>query len=352
MEFQFFDALVDISGTLKTVEKSERTETLVEALRTIQIPSEAYLPTDPTCLVKEVLFSGATSLQSAAKCPILVPFKVSTGNGAATTTKCLILKKGDDCRQDQLALQIIGMFKKVYEQAQIPSYLCPYRVVTTGPLCGIIECVEDCISRDQLGKNSEGNLYEYFQQKYGSESSPAFRRAREHFVQSMASYSVVSHILNVKDRHNGNILLHGKGHVIHIDFGFILDYSPGGDINFESSPFKLTAEMLEIMTRSTTMDSTGHSMLYALFVEYVIRCFLSVRDHMNEMVPFVELMLDSGLPCFKPTKTMKDIGERFGCGKTVREAALYMNQCVEQSHKNVYTNLYDRFQYMAEGIEM
>lgn len=48
----------------------------------------------------------------------------------------------------------------------------------------------------------------------------------------------------MKDRHNGNILLDDDGHVIHIDFGFMLSNSPGG-VNFENAPFKLTREMLE-----------------------------------------------------------------------------------------------------------
>ncbi len=52
--------------------------------------------------------------------------------------------------------------------------------------------------------------------------------------------------VQLKDRHNGNLLLDDEGHIVHIDFSFMLSYSPGG-INFESAPFKLTRELLEVM---------------------------------------------------------------------------------------------------------
>jgi len=50
----------------------------------------------------------------------------------------------------------------------------------------------------------------------------------------------------VKDRHNGNILLDNEGHIIHIDYGYILSCSPK-NLGFESSPFKLTPEFVEVI---------------------------------------------------------------------------------------------------------
>jgi phosphatidylinositol 4-kinase len=37
-----------------------------------------------------------------------------------------------------------------------------------------------------------------------------------------------------------------EGNIIHIDFGFILGMAPGS-LNFETSPFKFTAEYVDLM---------------------------------------------------------------------------------------------------------
>ena len=99
---------------------------------------------------------------------------------------------------------------------------------STRPGRGIIEVVPHSVSRDALGKQIDGSLADFFRRKWSNPDE--FRAARRRFIESSAAYSLVSFLLQLKDRHNGNILVDEDGHVVHIDFGFIFDISPGGEL--------------------------------------------------------------------------------------------------------------------------
>lgn len=38
-----------------------------------------------------------------------------------------------------------------------------------------------------------------------------------------------------------------EGHMIHIDFGFLLSNAPGKGVKMETAPFKLTQEMIDVL---------------------------------------------------------------------------------------------------------
>ncbi|ESL09831.1 phosphatidylinositol-kinase protein [Trypanosoma rangeli SC58] len=383
-EFAFVDNIISLSGEMRSVEKAVRKQKLRLRLCDAEFhdPVERhhlYLPTDTHWRIVGVVPGTAGAMQSAAKCPILVQFKCiprnpedsqvaltkeeTASSDAETTVKACIFKMGDDCRQDQIALQIIGLFERIFNAIQVPSYLYPYRVVTTGRESGVIECVPRAMSRNQIGKLVESNLAEYFVQTYGHPESVTFHRARECFIRSMASYSVASFVLNIKDRHNGNLMIDADGHLVHIDFGFLFDFSPGGDINFESSPFKLTAEMVQLMGspvgrgKGTVQSNSLSKALvdpeaYNLFMDLTIRCYLAVRQYARQICILVELMLGSGLPSFKPRRTIQDLAWRLSMQKTEVEAAEFILRRIAESRENLRTVLYDRYQNFAEGIEM
>ena len=59
------------------------------------------------------------------------------------------------------------------------------------------------------------------------------------FSESLSGYSLFCFLLQIKDRHNGNILYNKEGRLLHIDFGFIMNLFPG-NINMEAYSFKMT----------------------------------------------------------------------------------------------------------------
>ncbi|KAF9381697.1 phosphatidylinositol-4- kinase [Podila verticillata] len=369
-EFQFFNQVTSISGKLMPLVKKtkpEKKKKIDEEMAKIVVDVGVYLPSNPEGVVVDIDKRSGRPLQSHAKTPFMATFKVRKTRQNSDVGKAIIkrgaedgedddesapktydvwqsaiFKVGDDCRQDVLAIQLIAVFKNIFTNVGLDLYLFPYRIVATAPGCGMIDVISNSISRDQLGREKVNNLQDYFVTKYGGMDSIEYQKARNNFIQSVASYSVISYLLQFKDRHNGNIMIDDEGHLIHIDFGFILDISPGG-INFESSPFKLTTEMVQIMGMS--VEDQG----YRWFCELCVKAYLACRPYAEQIIQMVALMLESGLPCFRG-ETIKRLRSRFQLDRSERAAADFMKEKVDESHLNKRTVLYDSFQKATNGI--
>lgn len=369
-EFSFFNEITDISGKLRPFikkSKPEKKQKIEEELRKIKVEVGVYLPSNPEGVVVGIDRKSGKPLQSHAKAPYMATFRIKKNRGEMEGTdemlqsanaqgsdqnvsqestyevwQSAIFKVGDDCRQDMLALQMIAAFRGIFNNVGLDVYVYPYRVTATAPGCGVIDVLPNSISRDMLGREAVNGLYDYFVSKYGGEDSIRFQEARNNFVKSMAAYSVISYLLQFKDRHNGNIMVDDAGHILHIDFGFCFDIAPGG-IRFERAPFKLTSEMVSVMGGSTTSQS------YRWFEELCVKAFLASRPYTEKLCHMVVLMIDSGLPCFKP-ETIKHFRERFVLEKSEREAAEFIRFLVRKSYGSYSTKKYDQFQLLTNGI--
>ncbi|KRX05034.1 Protein kinase-like domain [Pseudocohnilembus persalinus] len=259
-----------------------------------------------------------------------------------------IFKVNDDIRQDNLALQIIQLFQYVFQKNQLDLIVFPYKTIATRTgkqdnIGGIIEVVRDSQSRDEIGKKNDYNLYTYFQNKFGNENSIEFQRARENFIKSQAPYSIISYILQIKDRHNGNILIDEHGHLIHIDFGFIFTISPAKNLGFERANFKLTEEMIKIMGGSKNSEA------FQFYVNQTIKAFLAARKYHQHMINVIELMTRSSLPCFRKG-AMESLAKRFMLDKNDIEASIQMKKIIYNAYDNIFTRIYDSFQQLTNKI--
>lgn len=172
----------------------------------------------------------------------------------------VIVKTGADLRQEAFACQLIFVCHKIWENAGTPVWVKRMRILVTGESSGLIETITNGVSLHSLkrsltlatiesGQNPKrrvATLKDHFIKTFGAEDSVGYLAAVDAFKRSLAAYSIISYILQLKDRHNGNVLIDNEGHIIHIDFGFMLSNSPGS-VGFEAAPFKLTQDYVDVL---------------------------------------------------------------------------------------------------------
>lgn len=199
-----------------------------------------------------------------------------------------------------------------------------------------------------MKRNDPGftTLKRFFEQHFSSDSDE-LSNAKANFVESLAAYSIVCFLLQIKDRHNGNILLDNKGHIVHIDFGFFFLSSPGQNTGFESAPFKLTREMVDLLG--------GHdSYTFQKYRELCYKTFLELRKHCYQIILLVEMLMEGNedLACFRgrPEEAVTQLKKRFRLDLNDNGIRKYVDSLIDESLENWRTRWYDRYQRFCVGV--
>lgn len=279
----------------------------------------------------------------------------------------LIVKGGEDMRQDQFVSQIINLFSTIFVQENLEIVLTPLNIITNGR-GGIIQTLTNTTSLQRIksieysshystnNPNSYTHLKNYYKLKFNKNqkniNNSKYKKAISNFMKSLVGYSLLCYFLEIKDRNNGNILIDDEGHIIHIDFGYLLSSSPG-NMNFEKAPFKFTMEYVELLNglESDTFEE---------FQQLFYKGFLALRRNYLLIIGFVEIYMlnNSDLNCFSNKgDIINNIKNKF---------ALSLNLTKEQKEEDVIkeftdglilyaldhwrTKLYDNFQKYCVGI--
>ena len=257
-----------------------------------------------------------------------------------------IVKVNNDLRQEAMAMQLIQKYDEIFKSENLPLKLHPYEIIITSNSSGLIEFIPDTISFDALKKKLlENNISfaEYFKNYYGDD----FQENLKNFVESLAGYSLLCYLLAIKNRHNGHILLDKDGCIIHISFGFILGISPGGNLNFENAPFKLTRDYIDLMGG---IDSD----IFPYFKSLFIKGLFAARKNVDVIVNLIEAMGCVPMPCFNG-RNIRDIinafKERCFTKYTEVEIIPLASNLIDSSVNSWRTTQYDYYQKLENNIQ-
>ena len=288
----------------------------------------------------ETLSSQETRLKYQSQYGYLSSYKVCK----------VLIKSGEDLRQEQFASQLINEFAQIFKIEEVDCYLYPYEIISTGNNAGIIEVCPNSISLDELKHKTSfepNNSLKVFYENYFGKGSKKYKKAIRNLIRSLAGYSLVCYFLQIKDRHNGNILINNEGYLIQIDFGFFLSNAPGGE--FEKAPFKLTDEVIEVI-------GGINSKYFQVFRKLMWKGMIAIAKHYEKIMILVEMMYcgyGKKLECFKSGDlTLTKLRQRFRPKKDMkkREYLALVDSLIQEALSSWRTKWYDKYQYFFEGI--
>ena len=261
----------------------------------------------------------------------------------------VIVKTGSDLRQEMFACQLIRICSKIWEDAGVPVWVKQMQILVTGESSGLIETITNGVSLHSLKRSLTlstiaagtkprkrfATLKDHFVRAFGDADTPSYRNATDAFMRSLAAYSMLSYILQLKDRHNGNILIDNVGHIIHIDFGFMLSNSPGS-VGFEAAPFKLTQDYVDVLGGPTSTE-------FDVFKTLCKQAFQALRKSADNIISVVELMgKESKMACYAAGGNQyvtSALRQRFCLHLSREEAENYVEELVAKSLGSYYTRL-------------
>lgn len=282
------------------------------------MPQKIFLPTDPNYIIIDVDRNSLKAMQSAEKAPYMIKMSlVKLGlhevekycvdpdadydHSLPVEVKSFIIKFGDDLRSDILALQILETLMNVSDlySANLESY--PYKIVSTSQGNGIIECIPKSNSINNILREYK-RVEDFFSLQFGDKNSTNMQEAKLKYVHSLACSTIFTYLIELKDRHNGNIMFDTSGHLLQIDFGFILGSSP----KMPESQIKWIDLYLQLLIndQSAWKEDDTYADLAIITMSKGFLCLMYTFEYVKELIRAME---GCPLPFFVDGKSERSV---------------------------------------------
>lgn len=224
----------------------------------------------------------------------------------------VMVKNGDDVRQDQMVIQMIRLMDKLLKDVNLDLCLSPYDVVAMNSNQGLLEMVQNSVALSGVK-----SIRAFLKDKHPDSTNELGIEPSvvDTYVKSCAGYAVITYLLGIGDRHLDNIMLDNDGHLFHIDFGYIF----GMDPKVKEATIRITTDMIDGMGGQNSEN-------YRLFLGYTFQAYHILRRNAPLLITLLQMMMDASIKDCKPEFLNRMI-LRFNLDMTEEEA--------ERSFKNV-----------------
>ncbi|XP_069798120.1 phosphatidylinositol 4-phosphate 3-kinase C2 domain-containing subunit beta isoform X2 [Narcine bancroftii] len=332
--------LAKIAQKVKDATLSSRQTVLRENMEVVQqffsFQNHCRLPLNPSLLAKGVNPRACSFFNSNA-----VPLKISFLNADPLGDNIdIIVKTGDDLRQDMLTLQMIHIMNKIWIQEGLDMRMIFFKCTSTGSGRGMVELIPHAetlrkiqVEHGVTGSFKDHPLAEWLQKHNPNEEE--YEKAVENFIYSCAGCCVATYVLGICDRHNDNIMLKTSGHMFHIDFGKFLGHAQMlGNFKRDRAPFVFTSDMAYVINGGDKPSSRFHD-----FVDLCCQAYNLIRKHTDLFLNLLGLMLSSGIPELSDVHDLKYVYDALRPQESEAHATTYFTRLIESSLGSVATKL-------------
>jgi phosphatidylinositol 3-kinase len=355
--------------------KSERLSKLRELLAEVVLPTEFQLPLNPHLRVTGIVVDKCRVMESKKK-PLWLTL-VNAEEGADNIV--LMLKVGDDLRQDALIMQLLRVMNRLWQKEGLDMQMQLYDCISTGDERGLLQVVLNSSTIGSVllhhtdknkSKINSGSIFrklssamkamgdftvikewikeqvvKHLEDDEGNaipdeDIEEEMKKRTDNFIISTAAYCVASYVLGLGDRHNDNLMITKQANFFHIDFGHILgNFKSKYGIQRERAPFVFTYAMKEVMNEKQ----------FELFKDLCCTTYNILRQNASTLVSLTSLAIPCNLPELQTEKDVVWLYEKLLVDKTEEEASQDFRKTLDIALATRFTRLNDTFHMLAHA---